>query len=250
MKAEEVYYLPVDDAVIYKTLRNVVKKYDNTDKTLMYERTPVELLDNLYMGDIAKNALINYLRMSGIDTVVDYDDIRTDNFLNPDPGWDFIVGRRKVKVEVKSSIPPNNESVADIVSKRDIKITAALDKENPVIILPENLESHVHAQIYFYATPYKKGYNDFDSLSRVINADYRQVADIINAEKYNQPLFLGWNTKDEIIKYTHGDVEHHTWTFSWTKRLYWSCPIKYAHNLESLVRYCATRANQLSNNEK
>jgi len=241
MQASEVYFLPVNVDVIDKTMRNVVKKYDNTDKTLMYERTPVELLDNLYMGDIAKNSLIHYLRLCGIRNVVDYDDIRSDNFVNPDPGWDFIVGRRKVKVEVKSSIPPNKESIVDIVSKRDIKITAALDKNNPVIILPENLESHVHVQIYFYATPFKIGYNDFDELSKVINADYKQIAKIIKAEKYDQPLFFGWNTKDEIIQYTQSDVHNHTWSFSWTKRLYWDCPIKYAHNLESFVRYCAIR---------
>lgn len=245
MKAEEVYYLPFDDTVVDRTMKNVVKKYDNTDKSLMYERTPVELLDNLIMGDIAKNSLIFYLRECGIDNIIDYDDVRTDNFLNADPGWDFLVGQRKVKVEVKSSIPPNNESISDIVSKRDIKITAALDKDNPVIIFPKDLESHLHIQIYFYASPYKDGYDSFDELSRDINSDYIKIATIIGIEKYSQPLFLGWNTKDEVVKYTNGDIKNHTWTFPWTKRLYWDCPIRNAHNLESLVRYCKTHANQV-----
>jgi len=108
MTEHDVFYLPVSDAVCEKTMKNVVKKYDNTNKTDMYDRTPVELLDNLYMGDIAKNALLDFLLKSGVTDIIDYDDVRIDNFTNPDPGWDFIVGKRKLKVEVKSSIPPQS----------------------------------------------------------------------------------------------------------------------------------------------
>ena len=154
MTEKDVIQLPVRLDIIEKTMRNVVLKYDNTKKTEMYDRTPVELLDNLYMGDIAKNALLAYLIDQGVTGIIDYDEVRTDAFKNPDPGWDFIVGSRKLKVEVKSSIPPNQESVSNIIKYRDIKITACHDKGNPLWIMPLDQESYIHVQVYFYAQPY------------------------------------------------------------------------------------------------
>jgi hypothetical protein len=47
----------------------------------MYGITPVELLDNFYIGDIAKNSLLEYLRARGNNSISDYDEIRKDNFL-------------------------------------------------------------------------------------------------------------------------------------------------------------------------
>mgnify|MGYP000528454652 CR=1 FL=1 len=110
MTEDDIIELPVTEEIIDKTMRNTAKKYNYTCKGLMYDRTPVELLDNIYMGDIAKNALVDYLRLHSELEVIDYDDIRTDNFQEHDPGWDFLLGNDKFKVEVKSSIPPHNES--------------------------------------------------------------------------------------------------------------------------------------------
>ena len=243
MTDNDVIKLPVRPDIIEKTMKNVVLKYDNTNKDEMYDRTPVELLDNLYMGDIAKNALFAYLVDQGVTNIIDYDEVRIDEFKNPDPGWDFIVGNRKLKVEVKSSIPPNQESISSIIRYRDIKITACHDKRNPQWIMPLDQESYIHVQVYFYAQPFKRGFDTFEDLSRVINQDWRNIESIIKAEKYNFPLFFGWNTKLEIEKYTNHDIKNGTWTFDWTKRIYWKCPIRLAYNLEQLVRYCKTKAN-------
>ena len=122
----------------------------------------------------------------------------------------FIVGSRKLKVEVKSSIPPNQESISSIIQHRDIKITACHDKRNPQWIMPLDQESYIHVQVYFYARPYKNGYDSFDALSRDINEDWRKVRTIINAEKYNSPLFFGWNTKLKIEEYTNNDLKNGT----------------------------------------
>ena len=61
MTINDVIILPVNQQIIDKTMKNVVKKLNHTNISLMYNRTPVELLDNLYMGDLAKNALYDYL---------------------------------------------------------------------------------------------------------------------------------------------------------------------------------------------
>lgn len=233
MTANDVFTLPVDDFIIDKTAVNTIKKYNFTNKSLMYNRTPVELLDNLYMGDIAKNALFAYLKSRCSTDIIDYDEIRTDEFENPDPGWDFLVGNGGIKVEVKSSIPPNGEDLQSIIDNRDIKITASHDKGRTMII-PENLESGIHVQIYFYAKPYKNGYATFEGLSDVLNNDNSKIHSIINSSKYNSPLFFGYNTKKNVINFSQ-TLKPRTWTFSWTERLYWRCPIKHSYTLPQLI---------------
>ena len=236
MTINDVYQLPVSEAVIDKTMRNVVKKYNFTYRSLMYQRTPVELLDNLYMGDLAKNALYDYLVNKCSNSVIDYDEVRTDNFESADPGWDMMVGNLKLKVEIKSSIPPNGESHIDIINKRDIKITASHDKGR-TWINPNDIESDIHVQIYFYAKSYRNGYDNFETLSNVITNDYRKVRQIINADKYNKPLFFGFSTKKLIIAHINSLPQNNrTWTFSWTSRIYWKCPIKTAYNLPTLIK--------------
>lgn len=239
----DIFELPVSREVIEKTLRNTVKKFNFTCRALMYSRTPVELLDNLYMGDMAKNALYDYLVKHCNCPVIDYDEVRTDNFQNHDPGWDLLVGNKKIKVEIKSSIPPKNESREDIVRLRDIKITASHD-EGRTWINPNDLESDIHVQVYFYAKAYKNGYNSFQELSALISKDMWKVREIINSDKYNSPLFFGYNTKENIIKHLESlPRERRTWTFSWTHRIYWKCPIIDAFNMSSLIALIDDKQN-------
>lgn len=238
MKTSDILILPTDDAIRRKTAENVVRKYNNTDISLMYDRSPVELLDNLYMGDIAKNALAAYLRKHCSTPVTDYDEIRTDDFTEPDGGWDLMVGNSGIKAEVKSSIPPGNEADADIIARRDIKITAALDKENPVWIRPSQLESRIHIQIYFRASARKSGFSSFEELSRVISSDPEQVHTIIGSSKYDRPMFFGWTTRERICEYLRTCSGTKTWSFPWTKRIYWRSPVKTALTMPELVDFC------------
>ena len=234
MTEKEIIVLPVTREIIEKTMLNTQKKYSYTYKTLMYNRTLVELLDNIYMGDIAKNALVSYLRSHSI-SVIDYDEIRTDNFMEHDPGWDFKIGKKMITVEVKSSIPPNNEPKSNLIKYRDIKITASHDK-GKTWINPEDIDSNIHVQIYFYTKPYRNGYDSFDTLARDISTDYHLIDKIINASKYNEPLFAGWTTKENIIEYLNTLPKgQRTWTFSWTSRIYWKCPISQASNMSELI---------------
>lgn len=250
MTVKDIIELPVSREVIEKTLRNTVKKYNFTVKAMMYSRTPVELLDNLYMGDMAKNAIYDYLCKHCTCPVIDYDEVRTDNFQNHDPGWDILVGNKKIKVEIKSSTPPNNESYEDIIEKRDIKITASHD-EGRTWILPQDLESDIHVQVYFYARPYRKGYDDFDTLSKIISKDMWKIQEIIDSDKYNKPLYFGFNTKENIIAYLKTlPKPERTWSFSWTHRIYWRCPIKDAYNMPTLIEMIENEVSQPQDMQK
>jgi hypothetical protein len=235
MTPDDVIILPFNDKILAKTSANAIKKYRYVYSTMMYNRTPVELLDNIFMGDLAKNALLEYLRPLCKNPVIDYDEIRTDNFLEPDPGWDFKVGAKLMKVEVKSSIPTNSEGHQAIINKRDIKITASHDK-GKTWIQPDALESEVHVQVYFYAKPFRDGYGQSGILYKEVMSDNNALHRIINSDKYRQPLFFGWNKKQIIINYSQ-ILKPNTWTFDKTSRIYWRCPIKEALTLPQLVEY-------------
>lgn len=235
MTINDVVVLPFGDQILEKTAANVIRKYSHTHTSMMYNRTPVELLDNIFMGDLAKNALLEWLKPRCICTITDYDEVRTDNFKEPDPGWDFMAGNKQLKAEVKSSIPTRNENYNRIIALRDIKITASQDK-GVTWIDPQTLESDIHIQIYFYAKPWKNGYDNFDKLAGDLTANPDLIHTVINTKKYSEPLFFGWNTKKNIVAYSK-NLDKPTWSFDKTSRIYWKCPIKEAFDLSQLVRF-------------
>lgn len=235
MTINDVVVMPFNKDILDKTAQNTIKKFSYTNPTLMYGRTPVELLDNIFMGDLAKNSLIYYLRSKCNNQIIDYDEIRNDNFHEADPGWDFKVGNNKIPIEVKSSTPPNNENYSSIISRRDIKITASHDNGRTWID-PESLESDIHIQVYFYARPYKNGYDTHAQLQNILNENPNSIHNIINSDKYKEPLFFGWNTKRNIILYKN-NLKPSTWSFGWTNRVYWRCPISQAFNLDQLIQF-------------
>ncbi|GAH05740.1 unnamed protein product, partial [marine sediment metagenome] len=95
-------------------------------------------------------------------------------------------------------------------------------------------DSDIHIQIYFYCKKYRKGYTNFEKLGNVIENNPEKVKEIVNITKYKTPLFFGWNSKDMIIKFSK---TLRTWSFSWSKRIYWHCPIKYSYPIKELITY-------------
>lgn len=245
MTVSDIREFGVPNEVINKTINTTIRKYLYTIKNLTYDRTPVELLDNLFMGDFAKNSLFYYLKVIENKNVIDYDEIRTDDFQNADPGWDIMSLDNNLKIEVKSSIVPsvdkgNNEchTIQNLINRRDIKITASHNK-GQTYIDPENLESDIHVQIYFLnAKTYKKGPNDLNLLAQEITTNPQKVDQYININKYLNAKYFGFSLKQEIVDLKNYNINHNinpTWTFSWTNRIYWNSPISNAHTFEQLL---------------
>lgn len=245
MTLNDVIHFSVPDTVINKTIVTTIRKYLYTIQNLTYNRTPVELLDNLFMGDFAKNSLFYYLKDVNRKNVVDYDEIRTDNFELPDPGWDIMSLDNNLKIEVKSSIVPNvdngnNEcaTMQNLIDRRDVKITAS-HNNGQTYINPENLESHIHVQIYFLnARTYRNGPNDLNILANEITNNPQMVNQYININKYLYAKYFGYSLKQEIIDlkdYNLNNGINPIWTFSWTDRVYWKSPISNAHTFTELL---------------
>jgi hypothetical protein len=228
---KDVIELPFNEDIANKSYINSIKKFKYTMKNKSYDRTPIELFDNILMGDIAKNSFLNCLRDQGYNCV-DYDEIREDNFENNDPGWDIKIGSKKVCIEVKSSIPPNEASDDEIIEKYDVKVIAG--HKGQVLKSPEKIESDIHVQIYFRAKIYKKSkFSTLEDLYEFLNSNHEEGKKLINIQKFNKPLFFSWNSKEKIIFFSKTFIPN-TWTFTWTSIIYWKCPIKYSHNLNKL----------------
>ena len=43
---------------------------------------------------LRKILFLEYLKFQCINPIIDYDELRNDNFMSPDPGWDFKVRRQ------------------------------------------------------------------------------------------------------------------------------------------------------------
>nr|WP_086312672.1 hypothetical protein [Enterococcus sp. 7F3_DIV0205]OTN84681.1 hypothetical protein A5821_000610 [Enterococcus sp. 7F3_DIV0205] len=90
-------------------------------------RSKNEIIDNLFRGDLAKSAVIEYLASIGKNISDEYDSVRNDNFRFPMSD----IGRRhhfmmdNYKVELNSSkLPPQISYINDNrLLEKDIKIT-------------------------------------------------------------------------------------------------------------------------------
>ena len=224
---KDVFRLPFNEEILNKSITSSIKKFSNTTPNLMYRRTPVELLDNILMGDIAKNSLFFYLQEKSSMLFIDYDEIREDKFINSDPGWDIKIGSSNKKIEVKSSIPTRFESYQNIISLRDIKITAG---HSYITINPNDLVADYFFQIYFYAKIYKKGYESIHKLQEDLDKKPQIIHELLNTKKYSSPLFFSWNSKINIVNFSE-ELTPPTWSWPASKRIYWKCPIKFSYSL-------------------
>ena len=259
MTLQDIKQLLVNELVITKTIQNSVKKYLYTIQNTSYSRTPIELLDNIFMGDFAKNLMYDCLINSNVN-IKDYDEIRTDNFQDSDKGWDLKVG--KLNIEVKSSTIPSidkvsndlNKTFQNILKNRDIKIYAK-KCNNCKLIPPKDLNSDIFIQIYFpNAVTYKKGnYKDPKELYKDIQKNPNCIKDIINIKKYFKAYYFGYLTKEDIKNIYDYNIRNGyktTWSFPWTEAIYWKAPLSKAKNLNSLIYYLTKNYNTPTNKTK
>lgn len=243
-KEKDIVPLPVSATVYEKTLTNTVKKFQHTLKDSIHARTHTELLADTFMGDLAKNTLIDYLRNNCNQSVniVDYDEIRIDNFENPDE-FDFYINNKSFIAEVKSSTPPvkkdqSLESPNELIYNRDIKIIAKKNKGQKEIS-PVEMDSYIYPQIYFF-TRVQKGRNLSDNEIIELKKDPHFLESIseINIKSFMQPMFYGWSAKPDIIFFSERLCKPQ-WEFG--NAVYWSCPLRFSRTMKELIDF----ANQI-----
>ena len=239
---QDVFVLPINREIIGKTIDNVVKKFSFTRLNSIKKRSPLELLDNLIQGDLAKNSLLWYLRRQKI-CLYDYDEIRTDNFKEPDPDWDMCTIDEKTFIEVKSSLPPDylkkkKEKFSNrIIAELDIKLTAGSNPQK--LIPPQQLKADIHIQVYYNADRLdkKNPLSDFNKIKKTIETNPEIILDLTHFnDRLMKPYFFGFCTRGEIqeyIEYLQKKDQPQTWEYEHC--IYWRFPIHYARNIFRLI---------------
>lgn len=240
---QDVLKLPINREIVGKTLENVIKKFSYTRIHSIKKRMPLELLDNLFQGDLAKNSLLWYLRRQKL-CLFDYDEIRADEFKKPDPDWDICTADEKTFLEVKSSLPPaylkkkQKKFSNKIVDELDIKITASIKNEK--MIPPNQLMADIHIQVYYNAEGFSKIEKmiSYQTLKDKLEDNPDSLLELIHYQKrLTKPYFFGYCTRhdiEEYLEYLDKRGESKTWEFQ--NCVYWRYPIQMAKNMNRLIQ--------------
>jgi len=225
--------IPVSNTALSWAAYTALKKYPHTYMGTR-RRTDMEKLDNLFQGDVAKSALIEYLQSQGVTISQEYDRIRTDNFVNPNSlGYHFIANQSKI--ECNSSLMPAGHTRVTAIDK-DIKITAG----DGTRIWTYPLAHHFDIAVQMYFDTNTTGItNQYNRQQIIVMSNQVQSPDDpiittilagLNAQNRftNNLLGYGWATKNDVEQFrlhneAHGIREY--WNYTGNTRTYWNCKI-------------------------
>lgn len=128
------------------------KKLEHTiNRRDLEERTRKAKQRHLYLGNLAVLSVADWLEKNGKWLEV-YDRIRTDNFVNPDLGWDLRVRDEQDKtleVDIKSSGPSQNTPNLNVVlNHRNLATKPSRIKDNKIVWRGE--ERDINVQVYHF----------------------------------------------------------------------------------------------------
>ena len=250
--SDNIMAMEYDRNTVDEAIDTAVGKFLHIADGQMYSRMPLEILDNIFMGDFAKNCLRRNIAEAFRGPVLDYDRIRLDGYEQHDPGWDLCLTKHLIRGEVKSSFRPvdrrTNElyDLQRIVDTLDFKMTAwkKNDPEDKKKYRPERVADLIF-QVYFPGKELDPKAAEFFKTKSQLDDNLRTRIDVINVfsklinlARYKQPLFFGFNTKASLERSIalHG-AEQCTWTFNGCDRVYWSSKLKDGFSFPEFVSY-------------
>lgn len=222
------------------------------DRPGMNPRSLSEKIDDGIMGEIASVAVIQFLTDLGRN-VVAYDQVRKDQYKDPDPGWDILSSHEdfdhwkansldgKTKPDhafsfsIKSSrIPKADEDDIDVaISKRDFKIfkkSASIDHD---------ITADFEVQVYFSLQT-----SQFDSSLKiedhqVKNKDIEGIMSRLQLmERYSECFLSGAVSRQKLIKYSNAlPPEKRFWTSNhvgYSKSM-WFAPLTLGQSFKTLI---------------
>ncbi|SHO23771.1 Putative uncharacterized protein [Moritella viscosa] len=231
------------------------KKLDNSiDRPNMNARGVSEALDDKIMGDIATIAVCKYLREVGLGAVA-YDQIRTDYFEKPDPGWDVVVSKNKgelnrwarstneptiipgfaLSISVKSSRLPAADNIQRAINQRDFKI---FNLNNNQIDL--DLTADIETQVYYNLEKTQLcnlKITKEDVINATMNRENCKVVDkklMINA-RYNECILSRWVFSENIVNQTNLRMQSNQ-RFTWSSfgKSMWIAPLSEGFSFRQL----------------
>nr|WP_304219963.1 hypothetical protein [Fredinandcohnia onubensis] len=225
--------IPVSNAAIRWAAYTSLKKFPHTSQGIR-PRPPLVILDNLFQGDLAKSALIEYFLVNSVAITQEFDRVRTDNFVNYNTqGFHFIANNSRI--EVNSSNIPSGDTVSSAI-QRDIKVTAS---NGGPITYPLALPFDITVQLYFDTQPNRitnqYNYQQLVALANEVQSPEDEALDaVVNAlnanVRYSHNLIgYGWATTTDIDQIRLNNVRNGrptTWSYPNNSRTYWRCKIQ------------------------
>ena len=255
--------MPIDHSPVEVTVRSemaveavrwVCRRLAFTiDRERMNPRSIAERLDDGIMGEIASIAIMQYLSDAGRQ-VVAYDQIRQDEYKEPDPGWDVLVatgvnlkewsqGTQDLKtkpegaysISIKSSrIPqPDGDNIEVAVRKRDFKIF----KKSASIT--DDLTADFEAQVYYLLEKSLLNRQWSISKEQLQQQDYECILNELHImNRYSTCYICGIASKEAIIKYSSGlPIKKRSWGSKHEKhnKEMWVAPLSLGVSLRTLL---------------
>ncbi|UFH54794.1 hypothetical protein [Spirosoma sp. KNUC1025] len=218
----------------------------------MNPRNISEKFDDGVMGEIASVAVIQFLMDHGRN-VIAYDDIRKDQYQEPDPGWDILSSRQSFDdwldhtADVKSkpdfaysfSIKSSRIPAADgddinlAIRRRDFKIF----KRSTSIEL--DITSDFEVQVYYSLQSSK--FDNFLSitLEDISNKRIDAIVEKLKLlERYSECFLSGAASRSRIIEYSNSLPESKKYWGSYHEghqKFMWSAPLSLGVSFENIT---------------
>lgn len=211
------------------------------DRPNMNSRDMSEALDDKIMGDIATIAIAEFIRSKGFQAVA-YDQIRNDNFQEPDPGWDLAIGVKGLNwwakttktpksppvemcltLSVRSSRLVRDEPISKAIEERDFKVFA-LHPDNIKLDLTANIE----AQVYYSLHGSQLNGRSITSEHIADCCSHRSGCQLIVSNldvknRFGRCILTAWDFSDRIKSYS-STISTRTWS-SFGKEM-WIAPLR------------------------
>ena len=236
--------LVVDKTWVERATRWACRRVQHTiDRSNMNLRGLTERLDDIVMGEIGSAAVAQFLVNRG-NCVIAYDEVRRDGNLEPDPGWDLVVGPALDQwpeedsdvrtppvsahtISVKTSRIPkaDNDSVELAIERRDFKVFKRSEA------IEDDLSSDYESQIYYPL--YESKMRDTQNITQTLVAT--EAVEEINSllrlgERYGRCFLTGFVSKETLVDHSQSLIEAQKspyWT-SWhggEAKEMWSAPL-------------------------
>lgn len=211
------------------------------DRASMNARSPTERLDDIIMGEIGSTHVMKYLVDRG-RRVIAYDEIRDDDYIHPDPGWDLVVGDSLngwlffwedpmlppsdcTTLSVKASRMPkaDDDDIDTVVSRRDFKVLVTSNH------IERDLTADYEVQVYF---PLKL--STFDLVEDKV-LDFKDVDMVLERlrirSRYSTAHIVGFASREAIVGYSRGleskgEPLHWTSHHSGSSKKMWRAPLR------------------------
>lgn len=244
VQLQDVLTLPLSRKVIIFAAWTATQKINQTDRGFARRSLP-QILQNIFQGDLAKNAFVEWLLSQGIslNRIWEYDEVRT-SFRSPNRlGYPIKITKndgQEVTIDVNSS-SSDNRTDQSIIDNLDVKVTAG--NRNSNLRNPLQLRAEVHVQIYVRPRVEMEEIAPEELREALLNDQTLTTERILQVRDAYQGDVLfgfGWATRNDIDRFKRRFEqrgERPTWGFWRFRRIYWKCPIRDSRPFQDLPAY-------------